>query len=310
MKSIFESQKTFEDALVEFAAIRTQFDLSKFILKKMSPKKQKVGFIWQMQGNQVIPTIEDAIEGINKNATKYGSGKIEYYNIGRTESIEDLLSKRYSHIYRSYEDAMSDETEGVAIVGEFTRMSPNMRKFIMSMINGENGYYLGKNWRFIVTGNVENGDDIWNDAFSRMFDSRMLELMPVSKEMYADDDDDDDGFYESKKQKAKGKSDVSESVTDYFDDPEYGFMSIDEAKDKIYTIIYNAAKKGEISPDEYIFIDDDCVVVDKASGFDADTIKYARRADLFIDFDALEDGRVIIYTKPLYTFIEENVMVG
>lgn len=290
MRSIFESKKaTFENAFVDFKTIKTDFMLSRFLIKKLSPKHQKTGFIWQMQGNQVIPAIQDAIESFNDDT--------DYYIVRRDMSPQELASYTGSHLYTSQEEAAADETSGLIIIGEFTMMSPRMRNFILDIIKGKNGYYLGANWRLILTGNIHEGDEIWLPDFNDIFENVEWAPMPVSKLMY----DDPDEEYESKKE-GTTHSDVSESMAN---DTE--FMSIDEAKDKIYTIIYNAAKKGEISPDEYIYIDEDGVIIDDESGFDTDILKRARKADLFIDFDALEDGDVVIYTKPLYMFIEENI---
>lgn len=290
MRSIFESQKTFENAFVDFKTIKTDFMLSRFLIKKLSPKKQKTGFIWQMQGNQLIPAIQDAIESFNDDT--------DYYIVRRDMSPQELASYTGSHLYTSKEEASDDETSGLIIIGEFTMMSPRMRNFILDIIKEKNGYYLGINWRLILTGNIHEGDEIWLPEFNDIFENVEWAPMPVSKIMY----DDPDEEYESKKTD-NTKPSISESMENTT-----GFMSVEEAKDKIYTILYNAAKKGEILPEEYIYIDEDGVIVDDESGFDTDMLRRARRADLFIDFDALEDGNVIIYTKPLYMFIEENIM--
>lgn len=290
MRSIFESQKTFENAFVDFKTIKTDFMLSRFLIKKLSPKKQKTGFIWQMQGNQLIPAIQDAIESFNDDT--------DYYIVRRDMSPQELASYTGSHLYTSKEEASDDETSGLIIIGEFTMMSPRMRNFILDIIKEKNGYYLGINWRLILTGNIHEGDEIWLPEFNDIFENVEWAPMPVSKIMY----DDPDEEYESMKTDST-KPSISESMENTT-----GFMSVEEAKDKIYTILYNAAKKGEILPEEYIYIDEDGVIVDDESGFDTDMLRRARRADLFIDFDALEDGNVIIYTKPLYMFIEENIM--
>ena len=97
MRSIFESQKTFENAFVDFKTIKTDFMLSRFLIKKLSPKRQKTGFIWQMQGNQVIPAIQDAIESFNDDT--------DYYIVRRDMSPQELASYTGSHLYTSQEEA-------------------------------------------------------------------------------------------------------------------------------------------------------------------------------------------------------------
>jgi len=324
MRSIFESERDFEEAYMDFKVIKTNFALSKLIIKKLSNKREKPAFIWQMQGNQVVPTIMDIIESFNDDT--------EYQTVNKDITPAEFVLDQ--HVFESQEEANVDTSRGVYIVVNFTYMSPKMRNFIVSTIKGESGYYLGSGWRFVVTGNIDDGDSAWMPEFWDIFENVEFEPVPVSVMRYDDPDfdgeDEEDNNYndeeeeddeefipddemkdfdingeyynESAYRRRRGARPVYEAMTS-----NYHAMSLDELKDEVYSILYDAAMNGEISPYEYIYIDDDSVIVDSISGFDRDMMKHAKRADLFIDFDALDDGEVIIYTRPLYRFIEENV---
>lgn len=288
MKSIFESAKSFEDAFVDFNVIKSDNHLLRFLIKTLAKPNQKTPLIWQMKGNQLCTAVENCIDMFRDDT--------DYYIVRKGLSPKDVLDYPESHIYLSKEEANSDNTSGFIIFNEFSGADASLRNFVVDLIKN-NKYFVAKNWRVIVLANTDLGNKIWIPEYDRIFNN--LEYDPRMKsDRYANSDED----LNDNKNENPGKENISEGFTN---DTE--FMSIDEAKEKIYTIIYNAALKNEISPDEYIYIDEDGIIVDSESGFDADMLYYARKASDFIDFDALSDGKVVIYTKPLYMFIEETI---
>lgn len=288
MKSIFESNESFADAFVDFNIIKSDNHLLRLLIKELAKPSKKVPMFWQMRGNQLRAAVEDCIEMFKDDT--------DYYIVPREATPEQVLNySNGSHIYDTKEEAEQDPTTGFIIFNEFSGASQPLRDFVVDLAKGK--YNIAKNWRVLVLSNTDLGDGIWKPEFEKIFNN--MEYDPRTKSDRYDNSDED--LNDSKKE-GSDKDNISEG---FADDTE--FMSIDEAKEKIYTILYNAALKNEISPDEYIYIDEDGILVDSESGFDADMLYYARKASDFIDFDALADGDVIIYTKPLYMFIEKTI---
>ena len=293
MHPVFESRKNdFERYFVDFNVIKSDNMLMKVLARSLSRPSPKPLFLWQMRGNQIMSAIKNAVEQFNDDT--------DYYIVPRDASPDQITSYQESHMYDTEEEASLDTTTGFIIFSEFTESNENLREFVLGVINNKT-MFVAKNWRIVFTGNIDEADGFWKPEFSRTFVN--MEYNPVIRTDRFDDPDEEYG-------------DESESRRDVFDSEKNvseGFstndriMSPEKAKEVIYTILYNAAKKGDISSDEYIYIDKDGVIVDEADGFNPETLRMARKAENFIDFDALENGQVIIYTKPLYIFIEESI---
>lgn len=290
MKSIFESNnKSFEDAFVDFNIIKSDNALLRFLIKILAKSNQKTPLIWQMRGNQLRAAVEDCIEMFKDDT--------DYYIIPKEATPEQVLNYNEGHIYSTKEEADADLTYGFIIFNEFSGTEIPLRNFVLNLVKNTSKYFIPKKWRILCLANIDLGDEFWKPEFEKLFNN--LEYDPTIKSDRYDNSDED---LEDSKQEDNTQTNISEG---FAEDTE--FMSLDEAKDKIYTILYNAAMKHEIDPDEYIYIDEDGIIVDFESGFDADMLYYARKADNFIDFDALSDGNVVIYTTPLYRFIEETI---
>ena len=285
MNSIFESNETFDDAYMDFKFISSYGKLKAVLSNTISGKINKTPIIWQMRGNKVLDTVTDCIDDVLD---------IDYYIVNKNTTASDLMEYDESHLYNNENDANNDNTLGFIIFDNFSSANFSLKKLILDIIRNKK-LYVAKNWKIIILANIEKGNYIWEPDFAKIFNNYEYISRPKDEDYLSSDELNDN-------KKEDRKEDISEG---FYDDSE--FMDIDEAKEKIYTILYKAASKNEISPNEYIYIDEDGIVVDDESGFDPDVLYYARKADNFIDFDALAKGHVIIYTDALYKFIEETM---
>ena len=77
----------------------------------------------------------------------------------------------------------------------------------------------------------------------------------------------------------------------FIDEGFHELITIDTEENALNVVISTIEKflkSGQISPDEYIMIEDDGITVGDEYDFDADALYYAIKADDIIDFDEMD----------------------
>lgn len=289
MARIVES-KYFEDAYFKFKPIRSDNLLGRLLIRLLSTNDGKGTFLWQMRGNRIRKTVEDIINNFNDDT--------DYIVFSRETTPEEIKSYTDSHIYDNPTDADDDMTTGFLIFDDFTSSNPELRQFVIDMIknnlnlgsSGDN-CYVATNWRIILTGNIDMGSEFWKPEYASLFNN--MEYDPATRRDFYDDAE--DATNESVNYDGKREEQT----------PELSKLTPDQIKERIYTILYNAIKDGEISPEEYLIINEDGVVITDENDLDPEEMEIARKIEDLVDFDAMGRGIVKIYTKPLYLYIDD-----
>ena len=244
------NESVFEGKYLDFKTLRSKKDLVKYIIKCMSrPQDSPCGFIWQIKGNNLLGDIKDVVASFED-----GTEIIEVFRNANTDALIDgaLGDKLYSPSSES-EMLNADKSHGIVLFSEFTGASEDVKNLAELILNGSK-YSLPAGWRVIFTGNVEAGDSFWEKGYEKKFNN--VEYEPKTKEV-------EDEY-------------VNESFTEN--------ISVDRA-DKIFNVISDVYESGEISEDDYIYMDTRSITVGTLDEmYEKGLLFKSRPAREFIDF--------------------------
>lgn len=269
MKSVFESaNKIFDDERIDsFKYAPNDEKLFKELRKYLSSGSGKVPFVWQMSGNRIDTTIKNFIKN------EY-SDVVSLITIPANEvSVRSILSSPV-HIYDDAELAIEDDSEGVILVEALTKCTDTqLIKFLVDLAAGTSTYKLAAGWKLIFTGNIDNGDAIWDPSFKRIFTNIEWESSSDYASVYDgenEDEDLDEGFENQENLDSENEMDIEVLIKG---------------------IIEKNLLNGDLTEDEYLYFDKGgvlCGTIDELS--DKEPIFSA--ADI-IDWNKFyEDGEI------------------
>ena len=244
------NESAFEEKYLDFKTLRSKKDLVKYIIKCMSrPQESPCGFIWQMKGNNLLGAIMDAVASFED-----GTEIIEVFRNTNADALIDgaLGDKLYSPSSES-EMLKADKSHGIVLFSEFTGASEDVKELAELVSNGSK-YSLPAGWRVIFTGNIEAGDSFWERGYEKKFNN--VEYDPKTKE--AEDEEMNESFTEN--------------------------IPLDRA-DKIFNVVSDIYENGEISEDDYIYMDERSITVGTLDEmYEKGLLFRSRPAREFIDF--------------------------
>lgn len=244
------NESLFEDNYLDFKTLRSKNDLVKYIIKCMSrPQGSPCGFIWQMKGNNLLGDIKDAVASFED-----GTEIIEVFRNTNTDALIDgaLGDKLYSPSSES-EMLKADKSHGIVLFSEFTGASEDVKNLAELVLNGSK-YSLPAGWRVIFTGNIEAGDSFWEKGYEKKFNN--VEYDPKTKEV--EDEEMNESFTEN--------------------------IPLNRA-DKIFNVMSDVYENGEISEDDYIYMDARSITVGSLDEmYEKGLLFRSRPAREFIDF--------------------------
>ena len=305
-----ERPKNFEDICIDFPVIKGESMLALAVRRAIEKPSTKPLFIWTMPGNRTIRDIRDVASTMTETVLTYSM-------VGT--DVDSFVKDTRIPFYDTNDGASSDDTNGVVILTEFAKASPEMVDFVINLITGKSPLNVPANWRFIFVSNIEDGDlPTWDyETNTKLFNNREYTTYIPDDEKYKYQN------YESKRSPFKkyrkmnespglrryDKKKMNEEREIPFDD-DVVFVTPDETIEMIENIIWNAMKDGGIEPDEFILLTDEGLVIGREDEFDDEEFYNAVPAKLVINFDDFwEDGEgeVIIDAEPFREIIEEKL---